>query len=853
MPLENILRRWKTDPTIGGNIAAWRILPARDPQFKDFPETIHPHLVNYLSQQGISHLYIHQLEVWNAIQDGENVVIATGTASGKTLAYNLPVVDRMITNSQARALYIFPTKALAQDQFDELQNISRYLDAYLPTPLNPGVYDGDTPAGARPNIRKNAHILLTNPDMLHTGILPHHTNWMAFLQSLQFIVIDEIHTYRGVFGSHVANVIRRLKRIANFYGSQPCFLLTSATIANPGELAQKLVEEPFRVIDQDGSQRGQKHFLIYNPPVVNEELGIRRSLLQETVRLSDDLLAANVQTVAFGRTRRSIELVLSYLRQQSTATSLATKDSTYHTIRGYRSGYLPAQRREIEAGLRDGQVRIVVATSALELGIDIGQMEAAVLAGYPGTIASTWQQAGRAGRSNRPSLAVMLVSASPLDQYLARFPDYFFSRSAEQALINPDNLLILLSHLRCAAFELPFKLGEGYGKLDQAVIQEMLEFLVQEGSLHYSGDRFFWMTENYPAQAVSLRSASTESILLHVEQFDGNQIIGEVDYASASWLIHPGAVYLHEGQVYQVGELDLDHHTARLQEFEDDYFTEPSRNTTVKTIETLAETQVTGAYKAYGEIQVTSQVIGYRKLRWYTAEPLGYGDVELPPNELLTTGYWINILESTIEDLLSQGLWNNHPNRYGPHWESLRRQARARDGYRCQVCGQLEGDREHDVHHKKPFRAFSSPSEANQLNNLITLCSACHHKAERVVRTRSGLAGIAFVLGNISPLFLMCDSRDLGVHADAQSLFVNPGNRPNCGLVIYDQIPAGIGLSERLYDFHHELILHAHDLVRTCPCPDGCPSCVGPGGESGEGGKLETLALLKALSSQAEG
>lgn len=847
MALKNLLQRWKADPTIGGNIAAWRTLPEREPQCADFPEIIHPGLVQWLNQQGIQSLYSHQLEVWNAIQNGLNVVIATGTASGKTLAYNLPVLHYLLTNTNTRALYIFPTKALAQDQFDELQDLSGFINQYDSTPLLPGVYDGDTPASDRPVIRKKSQIILTNPDMLHTGILPHHTQWMEFFKGLKIIVIDEIHTYRGVFGSHVANVLRRLKRITRFYGAAPHFILTSATIANPGELAEKLTEEPFCVVNQDGSQRGQKHFIIYNPPMVNEELGIRRSLVQETVRLSEDLLADDIQTVIFGRTRRSIELALSYLRMQASTSPGLTNSAAQKIIRGYRSGYLPAQRRQIEEGLRNGSVRVVVATTALELGIDIGQLDASILSGYPGTIASTWQQAGRAGRSNHPSLSVLIVSSNPLDQYLARFPDYFFLRSPEQALIDPDNLLILLGHLRCAAFELPFKNREPFGNLDSTHVQELLEFLIEEGVLHRSGEKFYWMAEGYPAQAISLRSASPDTVVLQVEEAGAHRIIGQVDAYSASWLTHPGAIYLHEGQVYTIDELDLEHHIAYMSEFNGDYFTEPRRNTSVQVIEKKAEAEVTGARKAFGEILVTSQVIGYRKLRWFTAEPLGFGEVQLPPHELHTTGYWIWILDSTIEALQNQGLWNSSPNDYGPQWNHLRELARSRDGYRCQVCGLPETNRAHDVHHKIPFRAFPDAREANQLQNLITLCPACHRKVESAVRVRTGLAGMAFVLANLAPLFLMCDPRDLGVHTEAQSLFANSSDPAQCGLVIYDQVPAGIGFSRRLFELHSELISHALELVSTCLCPDGCPSCVGPGGENGVGGKPETIALLQSL------
>jgi DEAD/DEAH box helicase domain-containing protein len=849
MSVNSLLSRWRSQPEIATNVVEWRTLPARSARFQDFPPELFPGLRAALMQDGIHKLYTHQAAAWQAVQDGQHLVVVTGTASGKSLCYNLAVLDRLLKSPDSRALYIFPTKALAQDQSKGLELIREKISAFgqseIALPI--ATYDGDTPASARRAIRSRARLVISNPDMLHTGILPHHTAWVEFFSNLEFVVIDEMHTYRGVFGSHVANVLRRLKRIARRYGAVPRFILTSATIANPVQLANWLVEESVALVDQDGSGRGAVNFIIYNPPVVDRDLGLRRSVLHESVRLAEDLLTYNVQTIVFGRARRTVEIILSYLRERA-----AALPSTRYSppiidpklaIRGYRGGYLPAQRREIERGLRKGTVRAVVATNALELGIDIGGMEAAILTGYPGTIAGTWQQAGRAGRGLENSIAVLVTSPTPLDQFLAKHPDYFFDRTPEQALVNPDNLLILLAHLRCAAFELPFEPGEKFGNLKPVQLQEFLDFLSQQGDLHRSGDRYYWMADRYPAQGVSLRSASAASVLLQVETSDTLQTIGEVDHNSAHWMVHPGAVYLHEAHSFIVEVLDLDHNLARLKPADLDYYTEPRSETKVDLVELRDESQIQAGKKQHGEVTVTAQVIGYRKVRWHTHENLGVENLELPPTTLHTTAYWLALSNETVEDLISRGLWTNSPIDYGPTWPALRDLRRAMDGFRCQVCGILEQERSHDVHHKIPFRSFANAEQANKLSNLVTLCPACHHRTETAVRMRSGLAGLAHVIGQLAPLFLMCDSRDLGVHSDPQSPLAD--TRP--AVVIYDQVPDGIGFSQRLYELHNELMKRAYELVVACECTDGCPSCVGPGGENGYGGKRESLAILEAL------
>ena len=885
MSIVSLLDLWKRDPETAPNLIAWQTLPSRPAQTHPFPTDLPAPISQTLIAFGIHSLYSHQLEAWIHSRNRENIILSTGTASGKTIAYNLPVISELITNPNARALYLFPTKALAQDQLSVISNQLSVLQSLMTKnwSLTTAIYDGDTPQKDRSQIRKNARVILSNPDMLHTGILPHHTNWLEFFSNLKFIVIDEAHTYRGVFGSHVANVIRRLKRVANFYGAKPQFILASATIGNPQQLTEKLIEEPVHLIDNDGSARGPRHFLLYNPPLTDKALGLRKSSLLESVRLARDLVNSNVQTVVFARSRRSVEIILSYLQGELTPDSspeaplipYKTLPNPRSFVRGYRSGYLPTQRREIEKGLRDGTIKTVVATNALELGIDIGGLGAAILVGYPGTVASVRQQAGRAGRGLESAVALLVTSANPIDQFLAHHPEYFFDRSPEQALINPDHLLILLEHLRCAVFELPFKKGEGYGDISPQIVEEYLQFLVENNEAHLSNEKFFWMADQYPAANISLRSASPQGVVLQTTTDDRPLTIGTVDGESALWMVHPGAIYLHEAQQYFVKELNLEDHIARLKPIESDYYTEPTRDTTVEVLSITAESPSPlrpsplgrgdggegeiAAFKKWGELQVTTQVTGFRKRRWYTHETLGQEPLDLPPTDLQTTGYWISLSEGTVTRLREAGAWTNDPNDYGPDWGKIRERVRVRDGYKCQVCGTLESGRQHDVHHKIPFRSFirSAVSEglalqqavqqANRLDNLTTLCPSCHKQAEANVRMRSGLAGLAYVLGNLAPLFLMCDTGDLGTH-------IEPVENQNFGrptVVLYDSVPAGIGFSEKLFEMHHELIARALELVSECACEDGCPSCVGPGGENGYGGKQEALAILNELTSSA--
>lgn len=827
MSLTSFLNRWKSDPSIAPNISAWQIFPKREPEYAGFPKNLDQKLKSYLLSQGIKSLYLHQYQAWQEIQKGHNIAQVTGTASGKTLSYMLPVLHNLLENGSRRALFLYPTKALAHDQLDALKAFSAVTAA---------AYDGDTPSNQRSGIRNSSQIIVSNPDMLHFGILPYHPHWENFFSELKYVVFDEMHTYRGVFGSHVANVIRRLKRVANHYGSSLQFLLTSATIGNPLEHAEALIEERVQLIARDYSSRGEKHFLIYNPPIIDDTLGLRVGMQRESVRLATELINTGYQTILFGRSRKSVEFMLTKLRDKSSIPP--------DTIRAYRSGYLPSQRREIEAGLRSGQVRAVAATTALELGIDIGGLDAAILAGYPGSIAGAWQQAGRSGRAYNPSLSLLVASSNPLDQYLALYPEYLFNSNPESALIDPDNLLIVLNHIQCAAYEIPFKKGDRFGNFNQSQTKELLDFLQQSGILHRSQNKYFWMNDSYPAANLSLRTASNQQVTLKlVNSNHKTNVLGIIDKESAYWMVHPGAIYLHEGESFHIDNLNLDDNIASLSPIVPDYFTEPERQTSF-TVDKLIENKYQKfAEMSLGEITVTTRVSGYKKIKWSQYEVLGRESLDLPSTSLKTTGFWIT-LSSEIEVAIREiNLWSSSPNEYGPDWSNLRETILQRDKNTCQICGKSGDVNPLHVHHKKPLRSFSSFEKANQTDNLITLCFRCHSRAESVVRINSGLRGLGYVLHSLSPLFLMCDPGDLGVHTDFKSSLGD--GRPV--VLLHEQIPAGIGFSKSLYDREKELLNTAIELVRACSCRGGCPSCVGPGGEKGYGGKMEALAILEQL------
>jgi DEAD/DEAH box helicase domain-containing protein len=775
--LEKVIAELKGEGGRLDSITALRHFPPLPASFDDFPDELHPAIIEALRKRGIERLYSHQREAFETVREGKNIVVVTPTASGKTLCYNLPVLDHVLREPETRALYLFPTKALSQDQLAELHGLISDIGADIRT----FTYDGDTPQDARKAIRSRGHLVVTNPDMLHSGILPHHPKWVKLFESLRYVVVDEVHAYRGVFGSHLANILRRLKRVCRFYGSEPRFICSSATIANPKELTEALVEEKVELIDRNGAPRGEKFFVFYNPPVVNPELGIRRSYINETRRIAASFLKRGLQTIVFTTSRLNTEVLVTYLKNELERQSPLDKD----LIRGYRGGYLPKKRREIEAGLREGSVLGVVSTNALELGIDIGALDVAVIAGYPGTIASTWQQAGRAGRRTGASVAVFVANSSPVNQFIVNHPDYFFGGSPEHGLINPDNLSILVDHVKCAAFELPFQEGETFGAEN---LGEILAFLEEHKVLHRSDGRWHWTSDAYPADSVSLRSVSSDNFVVYDETREP-RIVAEVDFVSAHSTLHPKAIYILEGQQYIVERFEYDERRASVRQWDSDYFTDAITYTKVNILERFEGDSRSAGFSNHGEVHVVSQVVGFKKIKFYTLENVGSGELDMPEIEMHTTSYWLTVPR--------------------------------------EVVAELPGTSE-----------------------------------ER----RDGVVGLANTLKTVAMLFLMSDRSDIGVAigdnsqgtASVERGFkrLSAGGRPTAepmgpsyepNIFIYDNYPGGIGFSEPLYRLHSRLVAEAKTLIESCPCHDGCPSCVGPVGEVGLRGKEMALAILEKL------
>lgn len=644
MNLDQLIDSLRADPSFMGCVSHWEVLPQRPAQYGDLPSGIDPRITEVLARRGIHRLYTHQSSAVAKALEGEDIVVVTPTASGKTMCYNIPVLSAILKNPDARALYLFPTKALSADQVAELYDLISLLDVDIKT----YTYDGDTPAAARRSIRQAGHVVVTNPDMLHSNILPHHTKWVKLFENLQYIVIDEIHAYRGVFGSNLANVLRRLLRLCAFYGSRPKFILCSATIANPGELAQTLTGRPVTLIDNNGAPMGEKHIVFYNPPVVNKQLGIRKSALHQTRMLASMLLCHKIQSIVFAKSRVQVEVLTKALKEQI-SDQLGQSDR----VRGYRGGYLPGERREIERNLRNGQVDMVISTNALELGIDIGALDACVLCGYPGTIASTWQQAGRAGRRQGKSMTILVASSAALDQYIINHPEYFFSQSPENALLNPDNLYILLNHFKCSAYELPFKDGESFG--NAVGVDSMLQFLQESNIIRHVGDVWHWSAEDFPASEISLRSAMAENFLImDISDPAHVRVVGEMDRFTVPMLLHENAIYLHEGVQYQVEKLDFDACKAFIRRVNVDYYTDADLNISLS----LLDVELEDEHAAYGEIKVSSLVKIFKKMKFDTGESLGYGPVRLPETDMHTQAMWLTLQDETASRYEKDSLQN---------------------------------------------------------------------------------------------------------------------------------------------------------------------------------------------------
>ncbi|MEW8436681.1 MAG: DEAD/DEAH box helicase [Candidatus Thiodiazotropha taylori] len=767
----------------GERITGELTIPARRGKFAPFPDDLDPRLTRALISRGIKQLYSHQAAAWSAIQSLQHTVVVTPTASGKTLCYNLPVLQAALQD-RAKSLYLFPTKALAQDQVAEINEINRSESLGI----RAFTFDGDTPGDARKAVRTRGDIVVSNPDMLHQGILPHHTKWAQFFENLRYVVIDEMHTYRGVFGSHVANVIRRLQRVCKFYGSEPQFILCSATIANPAELARELIHGDVSAITESGAPQGARHLLLWNPPVVNHDLGIRASARSQSTRIAKSAVKHGLQSIVFAQSRLMVEVLTKYLKDNF------DHDPRYPSrIAAYRGGYLPTERRSLEKRLRQGEIDCVVSTSALELGVDIGSLDLAILNGYPGTVAATWQRLGRAGRRQRSAIGVLVASSLPLDQYIIRNPEFFLGAAPEQARIDPDQLLILLDHIRCAAFELPFKEGDSFGKQD---LSEMLSYLEEHGILHREAKQWHWMADSYPANSVSLRSVAEGNFVV-IDTTDGDKrIIAEVDYSSAPMTIYEGAIYMIQSMPYQVERLDWEGRKAFVTQTKADYYTDAIDYTRLKILQNF-ESQERFRYQvSQGEVHLVTRVAGYKKIRYYTHENVGYGKIDLPDQEMHTTAVWWQINPIALD------------------------------------------------------QAFASRQAS--LDGFLGAGYAMHVIATMRMLSESRDIGRAIGDGQ-DRWYASLENSGRGTLSDRSGQNIDPDSLDQFTptLFLYDNYPGGIGITNPLFELRSRIVADARSLVESCDCACGCPGCIGPilagdeqGGNSAKHSALTVLSLL---------
>jgi len=792
---EAVLARLLEEPSLSNAVTHHATLPARDAITAPFPNWLDRRIVSGLEDRGITSLYSHQAEAVEAVHAGEDIVVVTPTASGKTLCYALPVLQALAEDPSARALFLFPTKALGQDQVAEFAGLAKASSLAVAA----ATYDGDTPAPIRSAIRTAGQVVVTNPDMLHSAILPHHTKWFQLFEQVRVIVIDELHTYRGVFGSHVANVLRRLLRLCAHYGSNPIIVCSSATIGNPAELAAQLTGRSPRLIDRNGAPAGSRHVLLVDPPLLDPATGARGSALTHAERWALPFLRAGRQTIVFGRARVAVEIILTRLRE-----ALREHLGPRSRIRGYRGGYLPTERRAIERGLRDGEILGVVSTNALELGVDIGALDVSILAGYPGSVAGTWQQLGRAGRRQETSVGVLIASGSPVDQYVIHHPEFLLEGSPEEARIDPDNLHVLLAHLRCATFERPFEPGEVFGP---GPVDDLLAFIAEEGHIRQSSDgRWYWSSENFPASEVSLRTAAPENVVIIDTTPDRPRVIGETDLFSAQVLVHTQAIYLHESQQYHVDKLDWGERKAYVRKVDVDYYTYANRAVTLKPLDVFASEPATGGHRVHGEVMVASLVTLFKKLKFGTDENVGWGPIDLPELELQTTAYWLTAEVANA---------------------AVIRTARR--------VGESAGS----AH--APDSALASPAP----RRLASGTADGHGESATPWRKDDldvALLGAGRAIQAVAAVLLMCDPRDLGLvtqvrspHSEAPTIY------------LYEAVPGGIGLSERLFKRHDELVSGALALIEACSCDAGCPACTGPRLDPEVNGKSLALRLLGQL------
>ena len=752
---DQILERWARHPERGQPFVARHQEPAQAARTLPFPNAVPEPLRDALRARGVDALYTHQALAIEAIARGEDVVVATPTASGKTLVYNLPTLAACMADPAARALYLFPTKALAHDQVAELDALSKAAEAGV----TGFAYDGDTPADARRAVRASGRIVVTNPDMLHSGILPHHDRWQAFFAGLRYVVIDEVHTYRGVFGSHVANVLRRLLRVCRFHGSAPLFITCSATIANPKQHVERLLERPITAITQSGAPRGGRTFWIYNPPIVDGARGIRGSYVQAARRIGVALAMAEVPTILFANSRLNVERLTRHLKED-----LASEGIDPESVSGYRGGYLPEHRRAIERDLRSGRVRTVVSTSALELGIDVGQLEACVLAGYPGSIASALQRAGRAGRRHEGAAVVLVTRSEPADQYIASHPEFFFERSPEHARVHPDHLLIVAEHVKCAAFELPFDTDEALGGFGAAQTDEVLGYLADQRLVHRGARRWQWTGEPYPANGVALRSLAEGNFTV-LDRAHKHVIVGEVDFHAAASTLYPQAIYIVGGATYQVQSLDWTGRRAEVDPVHVDYYTDAMTHGGVRVLDTFGQVNGPRVTLAHGEVRVFERVVGFKKIRFSTGENVGYGEVSLPDNELHTTAFWLRPQPALLSAL------------------SLPRH---------RLVDALDG-----------------------LGEALKAVAAVHMMCDasdigvRVVGAEADAGTEALARPDTQTPTALRDPSELPT------------------LYLYERYPGGVGFHEPLYLAAPALLHRIGMLLDNCRCDDGCPGCVG--------------------------